>query len=561
MKRLYSTFVALLAVVALSATIKDASQLKAISATASTSTPKLVRSQHLVTELPTPGNSAAGVSKQTKALIDDIKNEGWESVGESEFREGLIVSVYGVKEYIPLTTNVYKSSTVEGLYRADNPYEILAEENSSVFSYDATIAEPIYFQVVGGNKFYIKDFNSGLIDLEDNAPILVQSQAQALIETNGLDLVLNVLPGCFGEFENNVFKFSDPTFSLNGNTYSDMLLSIAGSFYAGNKYGGFKLLLPGAVDKDYSISIAHTSCADNNLFTVDVALGADVERFKTFVAPGEFANSQDNFDYIAANGEEFTKDQTSLNYNLSGQKDGVWTVFAVAVDADNNFKNGVRTLLYVVNDNSDKWKSLEGDALYTDDIVASIYKNHDDTERSVAIEENIEIPGYYRLVNPYADPYSFAAQSKHKGSHSHYLYINASNPDQVYVEEAPIGWELGDGAMAVTSYAFQALNKNIDPAEIKTFGTLKDCTITFPEKALRARELNYDNGAWYDANINSAFKVVLPKSAGVGSIVADSASDAPAEFFNLQGQRVEHPSAGQLVIRRQGETVAKIIAK
>ena len=223
--------------------------------------------------------------------------------------------------------------------------------------------------------------------------------------------------------------------------------------------------------------------------------------------------------------------------------------------------NGIRSLFYVVNDNADQWTTLEGKALFTDDIVASIYNKHDDTERSVTIEVNNETPGYYRLVNPYADPYAFAAQSKHQGSHNHYLYINASNPEQVYVEEAPIGWELGDGAMAVTSYAFQALSKGTDPAEITTFGKLDDRTITFPAKALRARELNYDNARWYDANVNNAFKVVLPENAGVADILSDSADDAPAELFNLQGQRVVNPAAGQFVIKRQGATVSKILVK
>lgn len=562
MKRLYSTILGLLTVAAASAALPVACQLKAVSTTASSSTPILVRSQH-VEEAQTAmlGNAPAGVSKSTKALIDDIINQGWEEVGSSEFREGLIVSLYGVEDYISLTTNVYKSTATEGLYRADNPYKALADAHPTIFSYDAENAEPIYFQVVDGNKFYIKNFNSGLIDLEDNAPILVKSQAEGLIDGNGLDLVLSAVPGCFGEFENNVFKFSDPTFSLSGKTYYDILISISDGTYIGNKYGAFKLLLPGADDKDYSIAVKHASCADDNKFSLDFTLGADVETYSTMILSGEYSASEDNYSYVASKGQAWTKDQNSLSINLNGQKEGIWTLFAVTVDADNNVLNGIRSLFYVVNDNADQWKALEGKALFTDDIVASIYNKHDDTERSVTIEVNNETPGYYRLVNPYAAPYAFAAQSKHQGSHNHYLYINASNPEQVYVEEAPIGWELADGAMAVTSYAFQALSKGTDPAEITTFGKLDDRTITFPANALRARELNYDNARWYDANVNNAFKVVLPENAGVGNILSDSADDAPAELFNLQGQRVVNPAAGQLVIKRQGATVSKIFVK
>ena len=46
-------------------------------------------------------------------------------------------------------------------------------------------------------------------------------------------------------------------------------------------------------------------------------------------------------------------------------------------------------------------------------------------------------------------------------------------------------------------------------------------------------------------------------SAGIADIDADTA-DAPAEYYNLQGIRVQHPQPGGLYIRRQGGTTAKV---
>lgn len=46
--------------------------------------------------------------------------------------------------------------------------------------------------------------------------------------------------------------------------------------------------------------------------------------------------------------------------------------------------------------------------------------------------------------------------------------------------------------------------------------------------------------------------------AGLGS-VSDDATDAPVEYFNLQGIRVAYPAQGQVYIRRQGDTVLKTI--
>lgn len=46
---------------------------------------------------------------------------------------------------------------------------------------------------------------------------------------------------------------------------------------------------------------------------------------------------------------------------------------------------------------------------------------------------------------------------------------------------------------------------------------------------------------------------------GVSDITVDGSENAPVEYYNLQGIRVVNPSAGQLLIRRQGTTASKII--
>ncbi|MBD5180887.1 MAG: hypothetical protein HDT01_06270, partial [Bacteroidales bacterium] len=53
------------------------------------------------------------------------------------------------------------------------------------------------------------------------------------------------------------------------------------------------------------------------------------------------------------------------------------------------------------------------------------------------------------------------------------------------------------------------------------------------------------------------------EAAGVEDVIADQISDdanAPVEFYNLQGVRVENPSTG-LYIKRQGKTVTKVIIR
>lgn len=50
--------------------------------------------------------------------------------------------------------------------------------------------------------------------------------------------------------------------------------------------------------------------------------------------------------------------------------------------------------------------------------------------------------------------------------------------------------------------------------------------------------------------------------SGIDSIVTDSADEnAPVEYYNLQGIRLSEPAAGQIVIRRQGSKVSKIVVR
>lgn len=53
---------------------------------------------------------------------------------------------------------------------------------------------------------------------------------------------------------------------------------------------------------------------------------------------------------------------------------------------------------------------------------------------------------------------------------------------------------------------------------------------------------------------------ILAGDSGIGNIAADN-SNAPVEYFTLQGIRVDSPVSGTIVIRRQGTEVSKIIMR
>ena len=75
------------------------------------------------------------------------------------------------------------------------------------------------------------------------------------------------------------------------------------------------------------------------------------------------------------------------------------------------------------------------------------------------------------------------------------------------------------------------------------------------------------NGSSWTAMPNSnsiviaAIIPVIKKNGGSSAIDEINANDenAPVEYYNLQGMRINEPAAGQIVIRRQGSKVSKIV--
>ncbi|MGN0223250.1 MAG: hypothetical protein ACI4AM_04405 [Muribaculaceae bacterium] len=58
--------------------------------------------------------------------------------------------------------------------------------------------------------------------------------------------------------------------------------------------------------------------------------------------------------------------------------------------------------------------------------------------------------------------------------------------------------------------------------------------------------------------IENAFTIKARDLAGVHDVIVDEPTDAPVEYYNLQGIRVANPAHGQIYIQRQGTTATKV---
>ena len=143
------------------------------------------------------------------------------------------------------------------------------------------------------------------------------------------------------------------------------------------------------------------------------------------------------------------------------------------------------------------------------------------------------------------------------------MVIDATDPDNLLIPAFSLGINGGDEDGIYYGMSVSANQQDIanTPEESRSKLTKDEYTtlITIPVKGLFLWPSN--TTSLYYANKAAVTITIENEQGGVNDIIADEENNAPVEFFNLQGQRVNNPAAGQLVIRRQGTKVAKVLVK
>ncbi|MEI3156408.1 MAG: chitobiase/beta-hexosaminidase C-terminal domain-containing protein [Muribaculaceae bacterium] len=134
----------------------------------------------------------------------------------------------------------------------------------------------------------------------------------------------------------------------------------------------------------------------------------------------------------------------------------------------------------------------------------------------------------------------------------------ANNLGLVFSAEAPVSAANMMAAYAVTpaQNIEQGVeyNMSVKPAEATSFKKFTTSNIAYKNGTLR---VTYTPGK-KDASAVKTLQILNSETVtGINAAIADS--DAPVEYFNLQGVRIAYPQAGQILIRRQGDKVEKIL--
>ena len=151
-----------------------------------------------------------------------------------------------------------------------------------------------------------------------------------------------------------------------------------------------------------------------------------------------------------------------------------------------------------------------GKGYYREDCLSTFY-SVENLVYQLEIEECDQIPGYYRVKNPYGEDYEYNDPGDWDKDNDYYLYIHAEDPEAVWIDRSDTGCDWGYGNFEIWSLAGLRMTNNgwtIEQcAEQGWLGTLVDGVITMP-----TRSLLIARGAdgWYYSNVNGLFAVALP---------------------------------------------------
>lgn len=191
----------------------------------------------------------------------------------------------------------------------------------------------------------------------------------------------------------------------------------------------------------------------------------------------------------------------------------------------------------------------------------------------VKVQRHKNQPGRLRIVNPYAENPGIkdADRVERCTQHPHYIYINAEDPDFVFVEESSTGLDFGNGEVMVSSTIGSKLNlrtledadsPTIDVAarlaELKdsgmTAGRMEENRIIFPAEVLAFGETGHENLGLQSAGEGCLLQL---SESGVDETSADL-SEA-ATYFDLNGIVVTNPTRPGIYIKKQGAAIEKIL--
>ena len=439
----------------------------------------------------------------------------WEDMGNAIYREDMISTWYGV-DNLEYEVPIQKNSLVEGLYRLVNPYGATYPYNDPG-DWDTS---KDYYMVVHAEDpefVWVEESNTGTNWGKGNFNF-ISYVAYFIKNGNPLEAVKAARPDLFGKLENGVITM--PQRAMLGWRDSD-----DGLYYC-NVNGKFAIALPGAslVEYDYTADALYAGLlktpAETYQGVVDITLGADVASAKYAMTSADVSEEEAAAAIVAGEleAEEITE---AVRVYLPVEEEGKYRVTVVTFDAEGEAQESA-SCVFEFEKGGSSWESL-GECLYTDDFMTMGSYDEETEEWSPAFKvtpqtyavevlASTKTPGLYRVKNAYGEVYPYNEEGDWDASMDYFLEIDATDPENVFIEKQPLGLDWGYGMFSVESDGSYYMKKyGLTPAQITAalefdvFGKLADDAITFPEDVFTVSFGDYE----FYGNHNGAFKVNL----------------------------------------------------
>lgn len=132
-------------------------------------------------------------------------------------------------------------------------------------------------------------------------------------------------------------------------------------------------------------------------------------------------------------------------------------------------------------------------------------------EKSIVLQERDDMPGYYRIFDVYSLDYlgeMFASNMSNICVSQHYTYIDATNPEKVWIPTFQTGaiFSPSYGMTSIGSYVVENSN-DFDASIASVYGTLKEGIIEFPYGSL---QMKLEMMGWYPTNSAGLHRIILP---------------------------------------------------
>ena len=172
----------------------------------------------------------------------------------------------------------------------------------------------------------------------------------------------------------------------------------------------------------------------------------------------------------------------------------------------------------------------------------------------VEIQENIQTPGLFRLVNPYGEAYPYYEEGKYDKESDWYVEIHAEDPQAVYIDRQPTGWTDGQPffIQSVGSYRMEHGDDLQTLVDNGMMGTLLHGVITFPKQGIYI--FPGEDASPQTVNASGNTRIVLPEGSQEPTAIekcgglfhnplATWTDNPPMQVYDLQGRRISYPSA------------------